>query len=200
MGEDAKPKRKQLQMLWPERRLDAPPEVRLDAGLALRTYRPGDDEGFVDVMEMAGFARWSLEHFRASLHRILPEGLFFAVDGETGRIVATAQALHNASDQHPFGGELGWVAGDPAYRGRGLGMAVCAAATRRFLANGYRRIYLRTDDFRLAALKTYLKLGYEPFLFAPDMTERWRTVCQELAWPFTPGEWPGGAGRQEDPL
>jgi mycothiol synthase len=191
MGQDATIKRPQLQMLWPSERLPAPAPVRLGAGLSLRAYREGDAEGFLDVMELAGFGRWDPERFRGYLHRILPEGLFFVVDEATGKIVATAQALHGANDQHPFGGELGWVAGDPAYRGRGLGMAVCAAVTRRFLQAGYRRIYLKTDDFRLPALKTYLKLGYEPFLFAPDMAERWRAICGQLDWPFTPQEWPG---------
>ena len=28
------------------------------------------------------------------------------------------------SDLHPFGGELGWVAGDPDHKGKGLGRAL----------------------------------------------------------------------------
>jgi mycothiol synthase len=194
MAEETPPKRRQLQLLWPSHRLAAPPPVSLAPGLALRTYRPGDEQGWYEVMEKAGFGHWDMERFLPYFRRLLPEGLFFGTDEATGGIVATAQALHGLSDQHPFGGELGWVAGDPAYRGRGLGMAVCAAVTRRFLQAGYTRIYLHTDDFRLPALKTYLKLGYEPYLFAPDMPERWRAVCGELGWPFRPDAWLGGEG------
>jgi len=63
-------------------------------------------------------------------------------------------------------------------------MAVCAAVVRCFADAGCRRIYLKTDDWRLAAIKVYLKLGFEPFLFLPDMRERWEAVCERLEWPF----------------
>ena len=119
-----------------------------------------------------------------------------AVHEASSEIVASAMGLHDHSDLHPFGGELGWVAGDPAHAGKGLGMAVCAAVTARLIGAGYRDIHLYTEHWRLAALKTYLKLGYVPFLFALEMPERWRAVCAQLRWPFTPEAWPsaGGAG------
>lgn len=97
--------------------------------------------------------------------------------------------LHDHSDLHPFGGELGWVAADPAHAGKGLGYAVCAAVTARLLQAGYDNIHLYTEHWRLAAIKTYLKLGYLPFLFAPEMAERWRAVCIQLSWSFTPEQW-----------
>jgi mycothiol synthase len=98
-------------------------------------------------------------------------------------------ALHNYKGKYPFWGELGWLAVDPAHSGKGLGMAVSAAVTARFIAAGYRRIHLFTEDFRLAALKTYLKLGYVPFLCSPGTEDRWRIICQELGWPHVPDTW-----------
>jgi hypothetical protein len=44
----------QLQMLWPEARSGAPPAVRLAPDYALRTYRPGDEARFYQVMSLAG--------------------------------------------------------------------------------------------------------------------------------------------------
>lgn len=191
MGAESETRRQQLRMIWPTRR-PAPAPVPLEPGLVLRTYREGDQDGYLDLIELAGFGRWGLDRFRDYLDRTLPDGLFLVVDAAGGKIVATAQALHFAAGPQGFlQGELGWVAADPAYRGRGLGSAVCAAVTRRFLEAGYRRIFLKTDDFRLPALKTYLKLGYEPDLFATDMPERWRAICSQLNWPFAPHEWPG---------
>ena len=35
----------------------------------------------------------------------------------------------------------------------------------------------------------YLKIGYSPMLYDEDMLERWRAVCQQLRWPFTPEQW-----------
>ena len=68
-------------------------------------------------------------------------------------------------------------------------MAVSAAATTRLIEEGYRHIHLYTEDWRLAALKVYLKLGYIPLLYAPDMLERWRIICTQVQWPFTPERW-----------
>jgi mycothiol synthase len=142
-------------------------------------------------MELAGWPGWNDEKLWPWMARIPPESWFMAVHVESGEIVATAMGLHDHTELHPFGGELGWVAGDPAQAGKGLGMAVSAAVTARLIAAGYRDIHLYTEHWRLAALKTYLKLGYVPFLYTPEMPERWRAICEQLQWPFTPEMWRG---------
>jgi len=179
----------QLQMVWPGHLLNAPPAVRLPSGYALRTYQRGDEPRFYEIMELAGWPGWNDEKLQPWFERILPEGWFMAVHEESSEIVATAMALRDCSEFGRPGGELGWVAGDPVHSGRGLGMTVCAAVTERLIAEGYRHIHLYTEDWRLAALKTYLKLGYMPFLNASEMPERWRAVCVQLQWPFTPEVW-----------
>lgn len=176
----------QLQMLWPQELLDVPPEVHVPAGFTLRTFRTGDEEAYCRLMAAAGFEGWDTARLHEWLLRVLPDGFFLIVHLVTGEIVATTMATHHPSDLHPFGGELGWVAGSPEHKGKGLGMTVCAAVTARFIRGGYRRIYLKTDDWRLPAIKIYLKLGYQPFLFLPDMEARWKDVCEKLDWPFAP--------------
>jgi mycothiol synthase len=176
-------------MVWPERLLNAPPVVRLPPGYGLRTYRRGDEARFYKVMELAGWPGWDDTRLQPWLARIPPESWFMVVHESSGEIVATAMGLHDHSELHPFGGELGWVASDLAHAGKGLGMAVCAAVTARLIGAGYRDIHLYTEHWRLAALKTYLKLGYVPFLYLPEMPERWRVICAQLDWPFTPEAW-----------
>jgi mycothiol synthase len=185
--EAAKPKPvpQQLQMMWPKDRLNDPPTWTVPDGYTLRTYRPGDEDGYIRIMKLAGFNYWDLKYIHGVLDTSLPEGLFFIVHNETNTIVATTVATHNPLKLHPFGGELGWVAGDPEHKGKGLGYIVCAAVTKRYLDAGYREIYLRTDDFRLPAIKTYLKLGWVPFLHTPDMEERWQKVCAQLKIDYT---------------
>jgi mycothiol synthase len=179
----------QLQMVWPQQLLTTPPAVCLPPGYAVRTYRPGDEPRFYEVMALAGWPGWNAEKLQPWIARIPPESWFMAVHKESGKIVATAMGLHDHSDVHPFGGELGWVAGDPAHAGKGLGIAVCAAVTSRLIQAGYRNIHLYTEHWRLAALKIYLKLGYIPFLYTPEMPERWQAICAQLQWPFTPERW-----------
>jgi hypothetical protein len=45
---------------------------------------------------------------------------------------------------------------------------------------GYATISLQTDDWRLAAIKTYFNLGFEPVMTRADMPERWLNVKQQL--------------------
>ncbi len=179
----------QLQMIWPERLLNAPPVARVPPGYSLRTYRQGDEPRFYKVMELAGWPGWNDEKLKPWMARIPPGSWFMAVHDESSEIVATAMGLHDHSEQHPFGGELGWVAGDPAHAGKDLGMAVCAAVTARLIGTGYSDIHLYTEHWRLAALKTYLNLGYVPFLYTLEMPERWREICAQVQWPFTPEGW-----------
>ncbi len=177
----------QLQMVWPKERLDSPPVPELPAGYELRPYRDRDADQYIALMTKAGFKGWSRGSVKDLQRRVLPDGFFLVAYKRTGKIVATAVAVHSPSELHPYGGELGWVAADPRHKGKGLGMAVSAAATARLVSAGYRNVYLLTDDWRLPALKSYLKLGYEPLLFRDDMAERWRSICRKLNWPFKPG-------------
>jgi mycothiol synthase len=182
----------QLEMVWPASRLDRPPPVRVPDGYALRTFRSEDARGYVELLRAAGFKDWTEENLGYWLGKVLPDAFFIVTAAGGEAPVATAMGSHNASERHPFGGELGWVATSPAHLGKGLGTAVCASVTARFLKAGYRRIYLKTDDFRLPAIKVYLRLGYVPLLFAPGMEERWRDVFAKLQTPFTPEPWRQG--------
>ena len=180
----------QLQMIWPEEKLRALPAVLLPSDYTMRTWQPGDDDEFVRLMQLAGFDGWNLDSLRNAKNSALPDGIFLAVHTPSDALAATAMATHLPAENHPFGGELGWVAGHPDHRGRGLGMAVCTAVMQRYASAGYRRVYLKTDDWRLPAIKVYLKLGFLPFLFSPDVEQRWQEVCGELDWPIDINGWP----------
>lgn len=177
-------------MVWPERLLSAPPSVSVSEGYALRIYAPGDDNGFFELMDRAGFPGWNPPILQSWLQKVLPGGFYFAVERNGETLAATAMACHNPSPLHPFGGTLSCVAVAPEHRGRGLGRTVSAAATRRLLNGGYTDIYMETDDWRLPAISIYLKMGWVPFLFQPDMPGRWRAVSEKLAWPYSTDSWP----------
>lgn len=181
--------KQQLRMVWPKTKLDQPPTVNVPVGYRLRTYQPGDEPSFFHVMSLAGFEGWDMPKLLPWLQKVLPEGWFLVEHEATKQLVATSMAVHNPSPYYPFGGELGWVAAHPDHTGQGLGQVVCAAVTVRLLSSGYTNIYLNTDDERLPAIKTYLKLGYRPVVITADMTARWEAVCQKVNWPFTPEEW-----------
>jgi len=180
---------KQLHMVWQGSLSDEVSELAVPEGYEIRAFENGDEEGHIAVMRGAGFVGWNEKQLKNWQDMALPDGIFVAVHKETGEIVATAMASHRSTDLHPSGGELGWVAASPRHAGRCLGRTVCAAALIRAFRAGHTTMYLLTDDHRLAAVKTYLKLGFVPFLFAADMEKRWILLHESLDWPCDPASW-----------
>lgn len=179
----------QLEMVWPEHLLQHPPAIDVPEGYRLRNYIEGDETRFYQVMASAGWQGWDDERLAPWKARILPNGWFFAIHEASNQIVASAMAIHSHAPAHPFGGELGWVASDAAHRGKGLATLVVSAVVRRLLEMGYHNLHLYTEDFRLTAIKIYLKLGFVPFLYTDAMYKRWHDICSAVDWPYTPSDW-----------
>ncbi len=96
-------------------------------------------------------------------------------------LVASCVAFRGSSSpRHPEAGQLSWLVTDPAHTCKGLGMIVAASVTNRLAANGFRRPYLGTEDFRIAAVSIYLTLGWRPFIYRDDMHARWRAIFARL--------------------
>ncbi len=169
----------QLLMRFPAPRLArlVPPEP--PEGFRLRPCRPGDDAMYLRLMHSAGFA-WTPESVAACRAAALPGGIWFVTRAADDLPVATAMANRNPPAPCREGGELGWVAADPEFRGRRLGEVVCARILCFFREAGYRDVYLLTDDFRLPALVTYLRSGWEPVPGCDDDRRRWEAVFNTL--------------------
>jgi mycothiol synthase len=191
--------RKQLWMVWPEARLKASVDPQIPDGYFIRTYQTGDDRSFTALMALMDFDPWTQEKLDYNMSRVLPGGLFFAVEAKSSSVVGTAMCLHNYSGHSPFTGDLGWLACHPDHQGKGLGCSLSACVTNRFRDAGYSRIQLHTEYYRLPAIKTYLKLGYVPVMYCQEVYELWDEACQKLDWTYAPQEWPKvtGANHQE---
>lgn len=185
----AYPEKPQLTMRWPRSRLRDPLPETLADGYSIRTYRPGDERRFLELMQLGEFGPWDEGKLTYNLNRVIPGGWFFIDRAGSQLAVATAMCLHNYSDDAPFTGDVGWLACDPDHRGKGLGLQVTAFATNRFLAAGYSRIQLHTEYYRLAAIRTYLKAGYVPVVDGDGMSGMWKDICRSLGWDFSPGRW-----------
>jgi GNAT superfamily N-acetyltransferase len=95
----------------------------------------------------------------------------------------------NYTGRSPFNGDLGWLACHPTHQLRGLGYALSALVTNRFLEAGYWQIQLHTEYYRRSAIKTYLKLGYVPKMDGTAACELWQDLCSKLDWPYVPEAW-----------
>ncbi len=106
--------------------------------------------------------------------------LFFVVAPDGRRVATSAGVLHGGGE-----GYIHMVAADPACRGKGIGHAMLWRGVADLGARGATFVTLTTDDFRLAAIKTYLDGGFRPVLWADsesDMRARWDAVIAALSY------------------
>lgn len=163
--------------------LDGLPPITLPAGFAIRTSQDGDGTHWARIIRES-FADDSFDEARFQSMMVAhpayrPERIFL-VCAPDGLPCGTASAYR----QEEFGldtGYLHYVGVTPAYTGRRLGAAVSLAALNQFRAEGLQSAVLQTDDFRLPAIKTYLKLGFEPMIAHPNQPARWESILARLS-------------------
>jgi mycothiol synthase len=168
----------QLMMRRPN--LDDLPEIPLlPPGYTLREYRESDLEPLAAMMRAAfEDPQWTAERVRAALMDAPDVKKTFVVAYE-GKPVASASA-RLLPEEFPGSGYVHWVATDPEHRGRGLGYAVSLAVLHEFRRLGCKDAVLETDDFRLAAIKTYQNLGFVPEHRHESHAARWAVVLANL--------------------
>lgn len=156
------------------------PELTVPAGFRLRTVADPELASYNELRESVKFAAWDAERLRKFRSKVLPDSIFLIEEIATGRFAASATAETTDMEDRPELGVLGWVMTHPDLRGRHLGRSVSIAAMRRLYDAGYRAFSLLTDDFRPAAVKTYLDLGWRPWLYLEDMEARWRALAEKF--------------------
>jgi mycothiol synthase len=160
--------------------------VALPEKYALRTYRPGDETAWAEIMNSGDMGTWGVARTRTELTgrpfpQFDPDGLFFVVDQAENRPIGSACAwlLEPAETET---GVLHMVCVLPEHRGHRLGYVVCLAVLHRLRERGYRRVRLITHEWRLGAIKVYLELGFQPLYRDPLHPTQWQEVVRSLAW------------------
>jgi mycothiol synthase len=184
-----RPERPSLHMLRADL-ADLPPLAPAIAGLpadyAFRTYRPGDEPGWAALMNTGQMGEWTEERTRSELTgRPWPQfdkdGLFIVDYRPEGLIAGSACAWLLDPAERTMG-TLHMVCVLPAHRGQGLSSPLCLAVLHRFRERGYARVRLTTHEWRLGAVKTYLRLGFQPLYSQPLHVQQWHDVLHQLGW------------------
>ena len=169
----------QLEMLRDN--LETLPNIALPEGYKLRTYRPGDEAAWCTIMGGNVGQNWTVEKCREELiqdPRFQPKNLFFITYNR--QPIASVCAWSN---QDPDIGEVHMVAALETHRGRGLGHVLNAAVLHRLKTLGYKKAHLKTDDWRMAAVKSYFTAGFRPHHTHASHPDRWKKISQQLGIP-----------------
>ena len=155
--------------------------------LNIRNYTAADYEQMLDALIPLTVKRYDENDLNNVILKkvgVKPEGVFVVEMG--GNIVGTATGyFHLPHDDKPGdnGGTLHMVSALPSVSGKGVGYAVCAAAVNYLIDAGCEYVDLTTDDFRLPAIVTYVKLGFRPVIDDEEMEERWSVLAEKLELP-----------------
>lgn len=156
------------------------PPLAPPAGCTLRSYQPGDEAEWARIMNHCFGTQWTPERCLTELvqrEEFDPQGCFFvAVDGIPQGAAAAWQKPEHLGDT----GFVHMVGVVPEFRGRGFGRLVTLAVLHWLREQGYRRVILHTDDWRLPAIRSYLSLGFRPVLFNDHHARRWELVQARL--------------------
>ena len=156
------------------------PPVALPPEYEVRCYGSPEDETAWDRIIGDAFGMAAGGMFARSMRpdpAFRPERVFFVCRG--AEAVATASAWF-VERYGPAAGYLHYVGVMTAHAGRGLGLAASVAALHRLAAEGRTSAVLQTDDFRLPAIKQYLRLGFEPLLVDENQRARWPDIFSRL--------------------
>lgn len=98
-----------------------------------------------------------------------------------GKAVATASSRW-VPDRFPDAGYIHWVGTHPDHKRRGLAGALLVEVFAHFAKTGRTHAVLETEDHRLPALHSYLRLGFTPVyeVAGEDHRPRWSAIFQQL--------------------
>lgn len=170
----------QTQLRMIRRNLDDLPEVELTSGYEIRTYRPGDEAAWAKIMNSGIGADWTAEKCSEALiskSQFLPDGLFFAVHDDEP--VGSACAWRSSPDEWNEG-YLHMVCVLPEHRGKNVGYLLALSVLHYFREHKFQSCILDTDEWRIPAIKSYLRLGFEPMYLDESQRERWQKVFEHV--------------------
>lgn len=157
------------------------PEVSLPHGYMIRPI--AIEEGYLweQVMDQSygNFAAGTFQKIMVENYDYDPERVRIMFD-ENCQPCATATSWRQ---HYRWGSGIGYVlfvgVAKP-YQGHGLGYQITLHVLHDFVNHGFHSAILETDDYRLPALKTYLKLGFLPRIVHPQQYKQWETIFASL--------------------
>lgn len=148
------------------------------AGYHLRAGTKDDAHDMSAVLEEAFAEPWGVERVRSTLLAAddVPR-VWVITDGL--RVVGTASERLLPA-QYPGAGYVHYVGVVGSARGHRLGQVVTEACLYGFSERGLSKAVLETDDFRLPAIRTYLRIGFVPDYRSDLERSTWSTVLRQF--------------------
>ncbi|MEY8570419.1 mycothiol synthase [Brevibacterium linens] len=165
--------------------LDALPETQTPDGVEIRSFAPGDEDGWLSVNNAA--FDWHPEQggqTRADIDAVVTAADFdpntFVIAARDGEVIGFHQTKITDTDDEGRLGEVYVVGVDPRIHAKGVGKALTVEGMRRMVAAGAETIELYVESDNAPALGLYERLGFHVAVahvaYAPASAEVTGTV------------------------
>ena len=170
----------QLVMYWKNDGKAAPDfKVPENCSIVNYTELDGAMEKWLDIVQYGLSEGKKGEEYYHECMTALPayeeDKCFFIL--EAGVAVATITVV---CDYEKKEGIVHMVACHESARGKGYGTLLTMIALSVLKKEGMEKARLKTDDWRVPAIKTYLRIGFEPDLSTEDYVERWNKIYEVI--------------------
>jgi mycothiol synthase len=157
------------------------PAVRLPSGYSIRPISLEEGSLWEQVMEQSygGYGPGTFQEIMVENYDYDPERVRIMFD-ENGQPCATATSWRQ---HYRWGSGIGYVlfvGVVKSYQGHGLGFQITLHLLHDFVEHGFQSAILETDDYRLPAVKTYLKLGFLPRIVRSQQYQQWDNIFASL--------------------
>lgn len=175
-----RPESQMPQLVMRNNNLTNLPELDLPSEISICSYKDGFEKGWSEIIAKSFGDNQYINAFNRLMKSDIyfkPERVLFLKD--SNRLIATASAWFKPK----YGAETGclhYVGVLPDYQGKHLGYQITLAAMRNLVEDGFKAVTLETDDYRISALKIYLRLGFEPFLVHENQRDRWMLIFNQI--------------------
>ena len=165
--------------------LDSLPETQAPEGVEIRSFAPGDEDGWLSVNNAA--FDWHPEQggqTRADIDAVVTAADFdpntFVIAARDGEVIGFHQTKITDTDDEGRLGEVYVVGVDPRIHAKGVGKALTIEGMRRMVAAGAETIELYVESDNAPALGLYERLGFHVAVahvaYAPASAEVTGTV------------------------
>lgn len=145
--------------------LDSLPETQAPEGVEIRSFAPGDEDGWLSVNNAA--FDWHPEQggqTRADIDAVVTAADFdpetFVIAARDGEVIGFHQTKITDTDDEGRLGEVYVVGVDPRIHAKGVGKALTVEGMRRMVAAGAETIELYVESDNAPALGLYERLGF----------------------------------------
>lgn len=154
------------------------PDMELPEGYTVRSAKEGDEQSWVDIInDSFGYsAQRSFDGLKGEACFSYDRVFFICHNGIP---VGTASSWYR-KDWPEDTGYLHMVGVKGGHVGKRLGALVSLEAIKDMRNRGFRACVLQTDDFRIPAIKTYLRLGFLPKYTHENHPGRWENIMKEI--------------------